>query len=124
FRPNNGELWALAYNAATGDSRLMSIDLLTGTATLSGTADINLDLGLATEIVFDFNPTVDRIRVEASNGKNYRLNPLNGGIAATDGDLKFAAGDVNENEMPQIGAGAYTNSYIGSTNTALYVLDL
>jgi hypothetical protein len=124
FRPNNGELWALAYNASNGASRLLTIDLSTGVASERGTADLTLDLGNAREIGFDFNPTVDRIRVVASNGKNYRLNPVNGGLAATDGDLDFASGDINEDEVPQIGAAAYTNSYIGSTSTALYVLDI
>lgn len=124
FRPNNGELWALAYNEANGASRLLAINLTTGVATERGASDITLDLGNASEIGFDFNPAVDRIRVVAANGKNYRLNPLNGGLVAADGDLKYAEGDTHENESPEVGAAAYTNSYIGSTNTALYVFDL
>jgi len=122
FRPNTGELFGLGYNSTNGEARLYTINLQTGVATAVGMAPITLDLGTA-PIGFDFNPTVDRIRVEGTNRKNYRLNPVTGGIAATDLDLKFAAADQNASQTPTIGSVAYTNSFIGSTATTLYAYD-
>ncbi|MEO6760106.1 MAG: DUF4394 domain-containing protein, partial [Saprospiraceae bacterium] len=75
------------------------------------------------KIGFDFNPTVDRIRVVGSNNLNYRLHPVTGAIAATDGSLAFAAGDVNAGTNPSVGTVAYTNSYAGTTTTTLYDYD-
>lgn len=122
FRPATGELFGLGYNNTTGEARLYTIDLITGLATPVGTAAVTLEAGMG-KIGFDFNPTVDRIRVTGSNNANYRLNPNTGGIAATDADLAFAAGDPNSASNPSIGAVAYTNSYIGATTTTLYNYD-
>ncbi|MDO7848727.1 DUF4394 domain-containing protein [Hymenobacter sp. M29] len=125
FRPNTGQLFGLGYDPATGaNDRLYTINLTTGVATAVGTADIDLPLGTdLTAIGFDFNPTVDRIRVVSANDANYRLNPNNGAIAFMDGALAYAAGDPNAGQDPNVGSGAYTNSFVGSTATGLYVLD-
>ncbi|MBK7426559.1 MAG: DUF4394 domain-containing protein [Saprospiraceae bacterium] len=123
FRPNTGELWVLGYNTTTSKARLYTADLSTGALATAGMAEIDLDLGDGSGIGFDFNPTVDRIRVVSSAGKNYRLNPITGGLAANDGNLKYATGDINENETPTITSAAYSNSYIGSTSTGLFVFD-
>ncbi|GAA4371287.1 hypothetical protein GCM10023185_46610 [Hymenobacter saemangeumensis] len=125
FRPNTGQLFGLGYDAATGGSnaQLYTINPSTGAATAVGSA-IRLELGGATEhIAFDFNPTVDRIRVEGTNDMNYRLNPNTGGIAATDGMLSYAAGDAGAGQSPTVGSVAYTNSFVGATATGLYTLD-
>lgn len=122
FRPNTGELFGLGYNNANGEAKLYTINLQSGIATAVGTANLTLDLG-AGPVGFDFNPTVDRIRVESANRKNYRLNPITGGIAATDSDLKFAATDANAAQTPFIGSIAYTNSFVGATTTTLYAYD-
>jgi hypothetical protein len=45
---------------------------------------------------FDFNPTVDRIRVQSDADQNLRLNPATGALAATDTTLSFAVGDTNQ----------------------------
>lgn len=123
FRPATGQLFALGYdNALTvNNAQLYTINYTTGVATAVGSA-VTLSLGTG-NVGFDFNPTVDRIRVVASNGANYRLNPNTGGIAATDGTLTYAVGDVNVAETPSIGSAAYSNSYIGSEATTLYVMD-
>ena len=119
YRPNTGELFALGYNYANGASQIYRINVATAVATAVNTTPITLALGTGS-IGFDFNPTVDRIRVVgATSRKNYRLNPLNGSIAATDGDLAFAAGDPNAMASPSVGAVAYTNSYIGAEATTL-----
>jgi hypothetical protein len=125
YRPNTGQLFALGYDPTltTNNARLYVLDPATGVAAPVGAAAITLALGTnPARIGFDFNPTVDRIRVEGgSGGANYRLNPSMGGIAATDGNLNYAA--PNAALSPLIASVAYTNSYIGSTSTTLYALD-
>lgn len=118
FRPATGQLYALGYNTTTGDAQLYTLNPTTAAAT-SVAPSVMLASGM-THISFDFNPTVDRIRITSSNGNNYRLHPTTGAIAATDGMLAFGTGDVNNGATPMIVAGAYTNSYIGSTATGLY----
>ncbi|HOY07479.1 MAG TPA: DUF4394 domain-containing protein [Saprospiraceae bacterium] len=122
FRPATGELYGLGYNNMTGEARLYTIDLVTGIATPVGAAAVTLEAGM-NKIGFDFNPTVDRIRVTGSNNANYRMHPVTGAIAATDTDLAFAAGDPNAAANPSVGAVAYTNSFIGTTTTVLYNYD-
>lgn len=122
FRPNTGELYAIAYNPVNGEARLFTLDLNTAAATAIGAGPVVLEPNMG-EVNFDFNPTVDRIRVTGSNNANYRLHPVTGAIAAADGDLAYAAGDVNTGIDPLVAAGAYTNSYIGTTTTTLYNYD-
>lgn len=122
FRPANGQLYALGYNAATGQARLYTVDLVSGALMPVGAGPISLQPG-TTYIGFDFNPTVDRIRVTGNTGGNYRLHPVTGALVATDGNLAFAGGDPNSGASPNIGASAYTNSYIGTPSTTLYNFD-
>ncbi|SFQ31775.1 DUF4394 domain-containing protein [Hymenobacter arizonensis] len=125
FRPNTGELIGMGYDAATAgaNSQLYTINLTTAVATPVGPA-IRLELGGANDnIGFDFNPTVDRIRVVSTNRADFRLNPNNGALAATDGQLTYAAGDINAGATPRIGSVGYTNSFAGSTGTTLYDID-
>lgn len=122
-RPNTGEVFALGYNPTGTVAQLYTINRTTGAATAIGTT-LTLNLGSdLTRIGFDFNPMVDRIRVTAGNRANFRLNPNNGALAATDGALGYATGDANAGQFPGVGASAYTNSYIGSTATTLYNID-
>jgi hypothetical protein len=122
-RPNTGELFALGYNPTGTQAQLYTINRTTGAATAVGAA-LTLNLGTeTTRIGFDFNPTVDRIRVTGNNRSNFRLNPNNGALAATDGNLAYAAADANTAQTPGIGSVAYSNSYIGSTATVLYDID-
>jgi uncharacterized surface protein with fasciclin (FAS1) repeats len=80
---------------------------------------------------FDFNPTVDRIRVDVSTGQNLRLNPDTGAVGTNpdtneptiDGRLAFADGDANADTSPAVVGAAYTNSIAGATKTRLYVVD-
>lgn len=124
FRPANGELWTIS-----DQSRLYSIDLESGEATsIGGEFDPTIeddDLG------FDFNPTVDRIRVDVSTGQNLRLNPETGLIGSNpdtgeptiDGTLEYLEGDVNEGTDPQVVGAAYTNSVADAEETMLFVID-
>ncbi len=123
FRPNTGELFGLGYNPTGTQAQVYRLDRTTAIATAIGTP-LTLNLGTdPTRIGFDFNPTVDRLRVTAGNGADFRLNPNNGALAFTDGPLAYAAGDPNFGQTPGVGSSAYTNSYIGTTATTLYDLD-
>ena len=123
-RPNTGQLFALGYNPTGTQTQLYILNPATGALTPVGAALTTLNLGTTTNrIGFDFNPTVDRIRVTGSNNTNYRLNPNNGALAFTDGNLAYATGDANAGQMPVIGSVAYANSFIGATTTVLYDID-
>jgi len=122
-RPATGELFTLGYNPTGTQAQLYSLDAATAVLKAVG-APLTLNLGTSTErIGFDFNPAVDRIRVTSGSRANYRLNPNNGALVATDGQLTYATTDPNAGQTPGVGASAYTNSYIGSTATMLYNID-
>ena len=116
FRPATGELFGL-----TSDSRLYTINVMTGAATAVGGANQFMLMG--SSFGFDFNPMVDRIRVTSNTGQDLRLNPLSGTIAFTDPNLAYAAGDPNQAAAPTVVASAYTNSFAGTTATTLYDID-
>jgi trimeric autotransporter adhesin len=122
-RPATGELYALGYDPGSSSARLYVVAPATGVATAIGAGPVVLTGVGGGAIGFDFNPTVDRIRVVSSTGKNFRLNPVTGAIAFTDGDLAYASGDPNFGTSTNIGAAAYTNSFAGSTATTLYTID-
>lgn len=111
-RPANKQIYGLGSS-----SRLYTIDPKTGQATQVGTGPFATLLN-GTEFGFDFNPTVDRIRVTSNAGQNLRLHPDTGAIAAVDSALKYPDGAVND-----IVASAYTNSVVGATTTTLYNID-
>ena len=123
-RPATGQLFALGYDdALTANNAQLYTLATTGQLTPVG-GPLSLALGTnSARVGFDFNPSVDRIRVTGGNGGNYRLNPATGGIAATDGALAYAATDANAGQTPGVGSSAYSNSYIGSTFTTLYDVD-
>jgi len=122
FRPQTGQLYALGYNSSNGEAQLYIINRNTAVATVVNATPIVLALGNG-KVGFDFNPTVDRIRVTGSNNANLRLVPTTGAIAATDLSLAYAAGDPNSASDPSVGTVAYTNSYIAATSTTLYEYD-
>ena len=109
FRPLNGQLYALS-----SASRLYTINASSGAAVAVGTMPFNTLLS-GTAFGFDFNPTVDRIRVVSNMGQNLRLNPENGAVAAVDGVINPAGSAVT--------AVAYTNNFSGATTTLLYDID-
>ncbi len=108
FRPANGALYAV-----TNQSRMLTINTASGAVTAIGTG-ISPALS-GTNFGFDFNPTVDRIRLVSDSGQNLRLHPDTGAIAAT---------DINLNPgTPSVSAAAYTNNFASSTATQLFVID-
>ena len=120
-RPATGELFGLGYNATNDSVTVYVLNPTTGAATAKG-ASIKLT-GLGSDVGFDFNPTVDRIRLVSKSRGSYRLNPNNGALAATDSTLRYATTDVNAGKTPGATACAYTNSYIGTTATQLFTYD-
>ena len=112
FRPANGKLYGLGSS-----SRVYTIDTDTAIATAVGTGPFTPRL-VGTEFGFDFNPTVDRIRVVSSSGQNLRLHPDTGQVAAVDLALNF-----EDLHRPNIVGSAYTNSVAGATTTTLYGID-
>ena len=108
MRPATGQLYALGST-----SRLYAINMGSGAATVVGPVFSTLLNG--TSFGFDFNPTVDRIRVVSNTGQNIRLNPLTGDIAAVDVALNPG--------VPNVAAAAYTNNFAGATTTTLFVID-
>ncbi|MFV8368191.1 DUF4394 domain-containing protein [Flavobacterium sp. LB2R40] len=108
FRPANGALYAIS-----NQSRLFSVNTASGALTVVGSTLIP---GLSgTAFGFDFNPTVDRIRLVSNTGQNLRLHPDLGTVVAVDGNLNPGT--------PFITGAAYTNNVAGATTTALFVID-
>jgi hypothetical protein len=109
YRPATGQLYGLGST-----SRIYVIDM-NGVATAVGTAAFTPALS-GNVAGFDFNPTVDRIRVVTSTGQNLRLNPETGAVQVTDGSINGVTGAM-------ISSVAYTNSMAGATSTVLFDID-
>jgi hypothetical protein len=120
FRPKDGTLFALGST-----SRLYVVDYTTNpsgaTATPVGSAGMFTLSGTA--FGFDFNPTVDRIRVVSDTDQNIRINPNDGTLAGTDTPLAYASGDPNAAQNPNVVGSAYANTSNGSTTTTLFGID-
>ena len=114
-RPADGQLYALA-----ADGGVFTVDLATGKATMKSKLETMLKPG--TFATVDFNPVADRLRVIGSDGTNLRVN-VDDGKVTTDGALKFAETDMHKGEKPNVVAGAYSNSFKGAKETALYDVD-
>lgn len=115
FRPATGGLYGLG-----SFGNLYTLNTLTGQATLVAALTDSLTgnpLSLSgVEFGFDFNPTVDRIRVTSDLDQNLRINPLTG-VTVIDGSL-------NGSTNPNIVASAYTNNDNDpATGTTLYNID-
>lgn len=118
FRPATGQLYALGST-----SRLYVINPATALATPVSTQPFTATLQGAA-FGFDFNPTVDRIRVVSNTGQNLRLHPDTGAVAAVDGNLAYAALDQNAGAQPSVVGAGYTNpDKDPNTGTTLYDID-
>lgn len=107
-RLKGGKLYALGST-----SRLYEVNAATGALTMVGAAPLATALS-GTAFGFDFNPTVDRIRVMSDEEQSLRLHPDMGTVAAVDTSLAPAGNVV---------AVGYTNSRDGATKTTLYGID-
>ncbi len=110
FRPATGQLYGVGST-----SRIYHINLQSGAATALGTGPFTPAIA-GTNIGFDFNPTVDRIRLVTNTTQDLRLHPETGAVVSIDGNL-------NGYPNPMVAAVAYTNSFAGTTSTQLYDID-
>ena len=115
LRPADGKLYGL-----TASGQLITIDPMSGVATVVAKLDKKLETGPRTTI--NFNPVVDRIRVVSSNGGNWRIHPDTGAVTV-DGGLKYAPDSAYAATPPMVTTGAYSNHFAGTKETALYTLD-
>ena len=88
FRPRTGDLYALG-----SDRVVYRVNPQTAIAVAEGASDPNVVLA-SSNIGFDFNPTVDNIRVTNDAEDNLRLNPDEGNQLAKDTSLTPAGVDV------------------------------
>ncbi|RZM29997.1 MAG: DUF4394 domain-containing protein [Pedobacter sp.] len=111
FRPATGQLYA-----AGSSSRIYVVDQKTGVARAIGTTAFTPVLN-GSSIAFDFNPTVDRIRLVTSAGQNLRLNPETGSVMIVDGS-------INGVTNARVTSAAYTQNRAGAAATILYDIDV
>jgi DNA-binding beta-propeller fold protein YncE len=114
-RPADGKLYAVAV-----DGGVYTVDLMSGKTTMKSKLDTMLRPDARATI--DFNPAADRLRLIGSDGVNLRAN-VDDGKVTVDGALKFAEADMHKGEKPNVVAGAYSNSFKGTKETALYDVD-
>src|SRR5438132_1635374 len=107
FRPATGQLYALAKS-----NRVYVLNPLTG-AVRATKAPFNTGLNGA-NFGFDFDPTLDRMRVVSDTGQNLRLEPVAGGVENFDTNLSPATGVV---------AAAYDQNFNGTVTTTLFGID-
>ena len=124
-RPASGEVFAV-----TSANRMLIVDPATGAVRALGAA---LDPPFSGTLPsgFDFNPTVDRLRL-ASTAENFRWNPVTftsvdsnpGGLFDPDTAVTFMVTDSNNGDIPSIVGAAYTdNDNNGATATTLFDLE-
>jgi hypothetical protein len=114
-RPADGMLYAVI-----SDGSVVTIDPMSGKATAKSKLDMMLAAGTAATV--DFNPVADRLRMIGSDGTNLRVN-VDDGKVTKDGQLKFADTDSMKGKTPKVTAGAYTNAFKGTKETALFDID-
>lgn len=126
YRVAKGQLFGLG---ASG--QLYRIDTRTAAASPVGTPNALPKDGV-TDWGFDFNPTVDRIRVVNDAGYNLRLHPETGAIVdgnpnepgvQLDGRLAYDGADVNAGKTPGVVAAGYTYNKDNDKITTNYALD-
>jgi hypothetical protein len=117
-RPATGELYGLGSS-----SRLYVIDPDSGVATAVSATPFSPTLQ-GSAFGFDFNPTVDRIRIVSDSGQNLRAHPDTGAIVAVDTRLSYAAADPRAGADADVVAAGYTNPDTDpTTGTILYDID-
>lgn len=124
YRVAKGQLFGLG---ASG--QLYRIDAATAAATPVGSPAA---LPEGREYGFDFNPTVDRVRVASDAGFNLRLHPDTGAVVdgdasqpgvQFDGRLAYDAADRMASHAPRLAAAGYTYNQDNEKLTTNYALD-
>ena len=115
FRPATGDLYAMAVSG-----RFYILNLTTGAASVPSAVPV---APAGTNFGFDFNPTVDLLRVTSDSDSNFRFNPNDGTIFQQDSNVAYAAGDAHAGANPNLVGSAYTNNFVGAGATVLYDID-
>lgn len=118
FRPINNVLYGLS-----ADRIVYTIDTLTGAASAVGGP-----LAIEGSVFgFDFNPTIDRLRIVSNTNNNYVFNPNDGSLTGnpTTTNLGYPTGDPNAGRDPGVSGAAYTTSTFGApgASTQLFAID-
>jgi hypothetical protein len=114
FRPLDATLYALG-----SDSKLYTLNTLTGVATFKSALSTALSGGMDPSYGVDFNPFADKMRVVSNTGQNLRIDVTNGNTTA-DTPLTISAASKG------VDGAAYTNSHIGlsaGSQTGLFDID-
>ncbi len=126
YRVSKDMLYALGSSG-----RLYTLNEDTAQLTPVGAAPFAVKLE-GNQFGFDFNPTVDRIRVISNSGQNLRLHPDTGAVVDSnpnvegvqiDGLLTYAASDANAGKKPSIVGAAYSYNKADPKITTNYALD-
>ncbi|MFC7513398.1 DUF4394 domain-containing protein [Herbaspirillum sp. GCM10030257] len=126
YRVAKGWLYGLSSSG-----RLYRINTGNGTVTMIGSGSVAM-MQAVSEVGFDFNPTVDRIRVVSNKGENLRIHPDTGAIVdgdpntpglQADGKLVYAAGDIHAGRIPAIVAAGYTYNKQDEKLTTNFAID-
>jgi hypothetical protein len=117
---------------ALGSSgRLYTLNEDTAQLTQVGTAPFAVKLD-GMQFGFDFNPTVDRIRVDSHTSQNLRLHPDTGAVVDSnpnaegvqiDAPLAFAASDANAGKKASVVGAAYSYNKADPKITTNFALD-
>jgi len=127
YRVARGQLYGLGSSG-----QLYRINTQDGTLTPVGTPNPLPALDRAKEWGFDFNPTVDRIRVVNDAGFNLRLHPDTGAVVdgnadqpglQHDGSLAYDASDAQAGKTPAVLAAGYSYNKDNEKITTNYALD-
>lgn len=120
----------LLYGLGAG-GQLYLIDAATATAKPVG--GVLLGAGVtADDLGFDFNPTVDRIRLVTGGTVSSRIHPETGALVDAnpdvpglqlDGRLFYTVGDVNAGKTPRVQGAAYSYNKVNEKITTNYAID-
>jgi hypothetical protein len=122
FRPRTGQLFGLAVNnfGSGTQAQVITVNPLTGATTRLG-GPVTVTAAPGGDFGFDFNPTVDRIRVVNGADENLRFNPNNGARADVPPDT-----DLNPALTTSVDSSAYDRNFdglLGGAGTTLYAIN-
>ncbi len=116
-RPAGGAIYGLS-----SASKLYTINTTTGALSQVGTGFTTPLSG--TSFGFDFNPTIDRIRIVSDADQNIVAHPLTGNAnVATTTPVFYAAGDPNVGANPNVVHHAYDRNFVGGVTSQLRAID-
>ena len=127
YRVARGVLFALADSG-----RLYTVDTAQGRLTPVAAAAPQPWPVQGQVVGFDFNPTVDRIRVVSSSAQSLRLHPETNAVVdgnanepglQLDGTLHYVAGDRHAGRTPEIAGVGYTYNKKDEKITTNYAID-